>query len=353
MPRARVLIVEDERVVAEDVGRSLNKLGYSVVGIVSSGEEAVKKTEELGPDLVLMDIVLKGGMDGVEAAEEIRGRFRIPVVYVTAYADDETLKRAKETEPFGYILKPFEERELYTSIEVALYRHKMEAELRSSRQQLRNLAAHLQSVREEERAGIARELHDEMGQALTALKMDLSWLNKRLTKDDISLVEKVKAMSGLTDTTIRMVRRLSTELRPGILDDIGLTAAIEWQVGEFVERTGIGCEVSVDDGVINLEQDCSTAIFRIFQEALTNVARHARATKVRASLKEEDDRLVLEVIDNGRGITEKQICGAKSFGIMGMRERVYPWGGEVKISGIREKGTTVRASIPLGREGES
>jgi len=353
MVRARVLVVEDERIVAEDIERSLNKLGYPVLGIVSSGEEAMEKAEELGPDLVLMDIVLKGGMDGVEAAEEIQARLKIPVVYLTAYADDETLERAKVTQPFGYIVKPFEERELYTSIEVALYRHKMEEELRSSHQQLRNLAAHLQSVREEERAGIARELHDEMGQVLTALKMDLSWLNKRLTKDDSSLVEKVKSMTKLTDTAIRMVRRLSTELRPGILDDLGLSAAIEWQAEEFAERTGIGCEVSVNDGVIILEQDRSTAIFRIFQEALTNVARHARATKVKASLKEKDGELVLEVKDNGRGITEKQISDAKSFGIMGMRERVYPWGGEVKISGIREKGTTVRVTIPLGKEGKS
>jgi len=353
MARARILVVEDERIVAEDIGESLNKLGYSVVAIVSSGEEAVEKAEELAPDLVLMDIVLREDVDGIGAAEQIRARFRIPVVYLTAYTDDERLERAKETEPFGYIVKPFEERELYTSIEVALYKHKMEEELRSSRQQLRSLASHLQSVREEERAGIARELHDEMGQALTALKMDLSWLNKRLAKDDISLVEKVKAMSGLTDRTIRMVRRLSTELRPGILDDLGLSAAIEWQAEEFEERTGIECGVSVDGGVIILEQDRCTAIFRIFQEALTNVARHARARKVRASLKEKDGELVLEVQDNGRGVTEKQISDAKSFGIMGMRERVYPWGGEVKISGIREKGTTVRVTIPLGKEGKS
>jgi len=348
----RMLIVEDERIVAEDIGRSLDKLGYSVLGIASSGEEAVKKAEELGPDLVLMDIVLKGGMDGVAAAREIQARLKIPVVYVTAYADDETLERAKVTEPFGYIVKPFEERELYTSIEVAFYRHKMEEELRSSRQQLRDLAAHLQSVREEERAGIARELHDEMGQALTALKMDLSWLNKRLARDDSSLVEKVKSMTKLADTAIRRVKRLSTELRPGILDDLGLTAAIEWQVEEFEQRTGIECDVSVDE-VIILEQDCSTAIFRIFQEALTNIARHAKATKVIGSLKEEDGKLVLEVRDNGKGITEKQICDAKSFGIMGMQERVYLWGGEVKISGIREEGTTVRVSIPLGKEGKS
>ena len=348
MARARILVVEDERIVAEDVGESLDRLGYCVLAIVSSGEEAVKKAEELGPDLVLMDIVLRGDVDGIEAAEQIRAHFKIPVVYLTAYANDETLERAKVTQPFGYIVKPFEERELYTSIEVALYKHKMEAELRSSRQQLRNLAAHLQSVREEERASIARELHDEMGQALTALKMDLSWLNKRLAQDDTSLAEKVESMSRLTDRTIQGVRRLSTELRPGILDDLGLAAAIEWQVEEFEERTGIGCEVSVDDGVINLEQGCSTAIFRIFQEALTNVARHAGATKVKASLKDKDSKLVLEVKDNGRGITEKQISDAKSFGIMGMRERVYPWGGEVKISGMRGEGTTVRVSIPLG-----
>lgn len=139
MVKAQILIVEDERVVGEDVWETLDNLGYSVLGIASSGEEAIKKAEELRPDLVLMDIVLGGDMDGIEAAEKIRARFNIPVVYLTAYADDKTLERAKITQPFGYILKPFDERELYSNIEMALYKYKIERELRESEEKYRTL----------------------------------------------------------------------------------------------------------------------------------------------------------------------------------------------------------------------
>jgi signal transduction histidine kinase len=226
-------------------------------------------------------------------------------------------------------------------------RKKAEEQLRRSEEQLRNLADHLQSVREEERTTIAREVHDDLGQTLTALKMDISWLGKKLPKDQETLLEKTKAMRKLTDMTIKTVKRISTELRPGLLDDLGLVAAIEWQAEEFQNRTGIRCELAVDPEEIILDRDRSTAIFRIFQETLTNVARHAKATRVTASLKEKDDKLELRVRDNGSGITKEQISDSKSFGLMGIRERVHPWGGEMKISGRPGKGTTVVVSIPI------
>jgi len=228
-----------------------------------------------------------------------------------------------------------------------------EEELRSSREQLRNLSAHLQSVREEERTLIAREIHDELGQALTALKMDLSWLGNRLPKDEKSLLEKAKSMSELIDMTIQTVKRISAELRPGLLDDLGLAVAIEWQAEEFQNRTGIKCEITLAPKDIILDQDRSTAIFRIFQETLTNVARHANATRVKVSLKEDKGKLVLKVRDNGIGITQEQISAPKSFGLIGMQERAHFWGGKVKISGIRNKGTTVTVSIPLDKKGET
>jgi len=226
-------------------------------------------------------------------------------------------------------------------------RVRADEELRSSQEQLRNLATYLQSAREQERTSIAREIHDELAQALTALKMDISWLGKKLPKDQKILLEKAKAMTKLTDTTIKTVKRISTELRPGLLDDLGLEAAIEWQVGEFQDRTGITCELIIDPEDIILDRDRSTTIFRIFQETLTNIARHAKAKRVTVSLKEKADELVLKVIDNGKGITEKQISDPKSFGLIGIRERVHPWGGEVKISGIPDKGTTVEVRMPI------
>jgi len=159
-------------------------------------------------------------------------------------------------------------------------------------------------------------------------------------------------MSRLIDTTIRTVKRISTELRPGVLDDLGLMAAIEWQAQEFQERTRIKCELTADGEDMNLDLDLATAVFRILQEALTNVARHANATRVEVSLMERDGQLVLQVRDNGKGITEKQIAHPKSFGLIGMRERVRSWNGTVKIDGISGKGTIVKVSIPLKRKEE-
>jgi len=232
-------------------------------------------------------------------------------------------------------------------------RKRAEEELEASRQELRELAEHIQSVREEERTGIARELHDDIGQALTAIKIDLSWLRKELPKDEAALLERTRAVLRVADSAIKTVRRISSELRPGVLDDLGLIAAIQWQAGQFQERTGVKCEVSVEHEVIVLEQDRSTAVFRIFQEALTNVARHAAATRVRVNLGEADGRLVLEIADDGKGITAKQLSGHKAFGLMGMRERAAFLGGELQISGGPDKGTRVTVSIPLRREGDA
>jgi PAS domain S-box-containing protein len=222
-----------------------------------------------------------------------------------------------------------------------------EHELKNSRDQLRDLASHLQSIREEERLLMAREIHDELGQALTALKMDLIWLQKRVDPMAIDKLEKLKSMDELVDQTIKTVHRISTELRPGLIDDLGLSAAMEWYCGEFQNRTGISCQLNLDESENTLEQDRSIAVFRIFQESLTNIARHANATVVSASLKFEDGSLKMEIRDNGSGITEEQINSPKSFGLIGLRERVTPWGGKVLISGVPGQGTTVKVVLPI------
>jgi PAS domain S-box-containing protein len=603
MEKKKILVVEDERIVAEDIKTKLEHVGYAVAGIASSGEGSIKKSEKYRPDLVLMDIVLEGKMDGIEAAAQILSRFNIPVVYLTAYSDERTLKKAKVTEPFGFIIKPFEAQDLFTAIEMALYRHqlrnmlkeseerynalfnrslsyvylhdfkgkfidandatlkalgykrkeilpknfaslidksqlpkavksleeiirtghqkkpdeyklrrkdgstiwvetegsliykdgkpfavqgiarditekkmaedalreseekfrslaekspnmifintmgkivyankqceevmgykreefyspdfdflrliapeflektksfysqhikgeevrpyeyalitqsgkrieailttrlinyegdkallgiitditerkKAEMALGESREQLRNLAAHLQSIREEERASVAREIHDELGQALTALKMDLSWLDKKLPEEQSNLLKKTKSMSQLIDSTIQTVQRLSAELRPGLLDDIGLLAAMEWQAEEFQKRTGIACELSLGSQEIDLDQERSTAIFRIFQETLTNISRHASATKAIVNLAKKGAQLELTIKDNGKGITREEISDPKSLGLIGIQERVHFLGGDIDIKGVRNKGTTVTVSIPLPQPGE-
>lgn len=226
-------------------------------------------------------------------------------------------------------------------------RMQVEEELQKSREQMRNLSTYLESVREQERTLIAREIHDELAQDLTALKMDLSWLGKRLPQDQKPLSDKTQSMNSLIDTTIKTVKRISAELRPGILDDLGLIAAIEWQADEFQNRTGIICHLAFDPEEITVDQERATVIFRIFQETLTNVVRHAQAKKVTVALKERAGKLTLRVKDNGKGITEEQISHAQSFGLIGMRERVYPWGGTVSISGTPGKGTTVLVNLPV------
>jgi signal transduction histidine kinase len=222
--------------------------------------------------------------------------------------------------------------------------HRKSERLRESEEKLRRLAAHLISVREEERAHIAREIHDELGQVLTGLKMEVTWLAKRLREKP--LIEKTDSMCKLIDTTVQTVRKIATGLRPEMLDDMGLIAAVGWQAKEFQKRTGIRCRAKLPPEV-KLDIDVSTTMFRIFQEILTNVARHSRATRVDMELTVNEDRVGLEVIDNGVGIADSDLNGKKSLGLLGMHERALLFGGEVKITGTAGHGTRVSVSIPV------
>jgi PAS domain S-box-containing protein len=231
-------------------------------------------------------------------------------------------------------------------------RREAEEDLRRSQRQLSDLSAHVEWAREEERRTISREIHDELGQALTALKMDLALLSSRLRDGGAgvtpeALGERLKGMSELTEETIERVRRLARELRPGVLDDLGLEAAIEWQAQDFEARTGIACRAHSNLGDLKLPRPLATAFFRTFQESLTNVARHAQAHKVEVFLNKKGSRLTLEVSDDGRGISEEAVAGAKSLGLLGMRERARRLGGQFAISGARGQGTTVTLSVPL------
>jgi PAS domain S-box-containing protein len=226
-----------------------------------------------------------------------------------------------------------------------------EQELRASSEQLRNLAAHLLSVREEERARISREVHDELGQSLTAVKMDLAWLAGRLPQRNGPMLKRIRSTRQLADSIIQSIRRISTELRPAVLD-LGLAAAVEWQVQEFQARSGIQCTVRLLARE-EVASNASTAMFRIFQETLTNVARHAKATRAEVVLQKQRDRLVLLIRDNGRGFDQADPSLSKSLGLLGMRERAAILGGKVNISSAPGKGTTVSAWIPLPSPEES
>jgi PAS domain S-box-containing protein len=220
-----------------------------------------------------------------------------------------------------------------------------EQELRASSEQLRNLAAHLLSVREEERARISREVHDELGQSLTAVKMDLAWLEVRLPQRNGQMLKRIRSTRHLADSIIQSIRRISTDLRPAVLD-LGLAAAVEWQVQEFQARSGIQCKVRLLTREV-VASNASTAMFRIFQETLTNVARHAKATRAEVVLQKQQDRLVLLIRDNGRGFDQADPALSQSLGLLGMRERAAILGGRVNISSAPGKGTTVTAWIPF------
>jgi len=232
-------------------------------------------------------------------------------------------------------------------------RQRAESELVESQQRLRELTSHLQVVREEERSRIAREIHDELGQALTALKMDLHWLRKRLPGDARDMQEKAAAMDHLIGETVRSVRRICTELRPGVLDDFGLAAAIDWQAAEFAKRSGIACNIRCEPEEIVPEKALATTIFRIFQETLTNVARHADATRVDVELTSLPNGLSLRVSDNGRGMSTQMARPGKSFGLLGIQERVRGFGGELTISPGEAGGTCIEVTIPSPEKGKS
>jgi len=225
-------------------------------------------------------------------------------------------------------------------------RKRAEEELQRSFRQLRELSARLQNVREEERARVAREIHDELGQALTAIKIDLASLLRAPRTDQQEELQKVESILRMVDQTILSVRRIATELRPGILDDLGLVAAVEWAAEEFEARTGTKCRLDLPEDDIVIDPERTTAIFRIFQETLTNITRHAEATEVDVRLAREDGNIVLEVRDNGRGIGEEELSTGRSLGILGMRERALLLGGELTISGTPGKGTIVKLRIP-------
>ena len=231
-----------------------------------------------------------------------------------------------------------------------------EARLAESREQLRALSARLSNIREEERTAIAREIHDSLGQLLTGLKLDVAWLHKRLATASANkvigeaqeaLLRKTEGMADLLDNTIQTVRDLATQLRPGVLDTLGLTAAIEWQVQDFQKRTGIECEIWLCPEPKDLAKEKATALFRILQEILTNIIRHAEASRVVLHLLPAEGALLLSVADNGRGITTGNLRDAKSLGLLGMRERALMVGGEVNFEGAPDRGTTVTVKVPL------
>jgi signal transduction histidine kinase len=227
-------------------------------------------------------------------------------------------------------------------------RHLANEQVRVSAEQLRALASRLQKVREEERTEVAREIHDELGQALTGLKLDVSWMKSRLPRDHEMMAQCVSVLQRI-DQTLSAVRRIATELRPSILDQLGLAAALEWQGQEFRARTGIDVDIEILTDDTPIPDDLGSSAFRILQESLTNVLRHAEATRVTIRLERTPSLLTLEITDDGVGAPAVCLDGTKSLGVVGMRERALACGGEFSITGNTDRGTTVLLRVPLAK----
>src|SRR5258706_3821711 len=362
-PKASVLIVDDDQGSLLAMREVLVPLGAKLV-TASSGEEALKRVFEEDFAAILFDVRMPG-IDGFTTASMIRERKRsryTPIIFLTAASEDlASMFRGYRSGAVDFLMKPVIAEVLRSKLSIFVGLHDMNAmlnaelgeralteqRLRTSEENLRALATHLQSVREEERIHIAREIHDELGQALTGLKFDIK--SFMTTCGDNSTVERAEKSRGLAtaiDRIINSVRRIASGLRPEVLDEIGLAAAVEWQAREFQRRTGIRCHVDIRHGFADPDTERATALFRIFQELLTNVARHANATPAKAKLTDAP-QLVLVIEDNGRGIRADEFQSPRALGFLGMKERVQPFGGSIEVKGSEGKGTRVSVAIPL------
>ncbi|GFO66875.1 hypothetical protein GMLC_04540 [Geomonas limicola] len=224
---------------------------------------------------------------------------------------------------------------------------KTQEDLKRLHEKMSDLNAHLETVREQERLAISREIHDEVGQSLTALKLDLSWIQNRVAKPHPELKERLTEMRKGLDYLIAKAQHITAELRPPLLDNLGLVAAIEWQVRQFRKRSGLECRYLPPEGAHPLDEKTATAVMRIFQEAMTNILRHAHATLVEVSLYFGEGYLELEIADNGSGISPEEIGSTTAYGVMGMQERARLCQGELEITGRPGKGTTVTLTVPI------
>jgi len=349
VPRAKVLVVDDDPKSLFAMRELLGELGQELM-VASSGEEALELALRHDFAVILLDVRMPG-MDGFEAAKLIRDAERskaTPIIFLTAAADEmHSMFRGYEVGAVDYLMKPVQPETLKSKVSVFIELQIKSDRLRESEDKLRRLAAHLISVREEERGHIAREIHDELGQVLTGLKMEVTSLAKQLK--DAALLEKTNAMCKLIDSSVQTVRKIATGLRPEMLDDMGLVAAVAWQAKEFQKRTGIRCRTKLPPESVRPDIEIATTLFRILQEILTNVARHSRATRVDMELTIAEDHVALDVVDNGVGIKDSDLHGKRSLGLLGMQERALLFGGTVSVTGKPGEGTRVAVSIPSHR----
>lgn len=381
----KVLLVNDDPTSLLALSSLLSgRSDYEVI-TARSGEEALRQVQNHDFAVILLDICMPN-MDGFETAEAIHSHPRsasVPIIFVTAhYADEMHRLKGYQKGAVDYLFTPIIPQILQTKVAVFVelakknlqlrhQKHELEKlnadllaqrvldlqyineckqaqeALRQSQEELRQLANYQECIKEDERKRIAREIHDELGQNLLALRIDIAMLHARTSTTHPRLNRKVHAVLDQIDATMKAMRAIINNLRPTVLD-LGLNAAIEWQIKEFQRRTGIECELVISEKDLSLDDNRATALFRILQESLNNVFRHARATRTRIEVSQADDgRILMRVADNGIGIFPGCRRKANSFGLIGIKERASTLGGNVLIETEKDKGTTLVVSIPV------
>lgn len=380
----RVLLVNDDSANLLALASLLSGQDDYEVITANSGEAALRQVLNHDFAVILLDISMPG-MDGYETAEAIHSHPRsasVPIIFVTAhYADEMHRLKGYQKGAVDYLFTPIIPQILQTKVSVfvelakknlQLKRQTLELEqmnqtlqqqrqqdlehinerkqaeqaLRQSQEELRQLASYQERIKEDERKRIAREIHDELGQNLLALRIDIAMLHARTGGTHPKLNKKVHSVLDHIDTTMKAMRAIINNLRPTVLD-LGLNAAIEWQVKDFQRRTGIACELAMPENELVMDDNRATALFRILQESLNNVFRHARATKTSITVCSKDSRVYMTVSDNGIGIFPGCRRKATSFGLVGIKERISALGGEFSLDAGQDKGTSLTVSIPL------
>ncbi len=332
---AQILIVEDENIVAKDIANRLEAFGYRITAIANSGEEAIRKAMGSPPDLILMDIRLKGRIDGIEAAKEIRTRLNIPdipVVYLTAYADDSTIERAKDTEPSGYLLKPFGEKELFATIEMALYKH-------------RSLEKKILENNEQEQRRIGQDLHDNLCQHLTGIELMSKVLEEKLSKKKLPEANEATKIRKLVSQGISYTRELMNSLYPIELEVHGLKPALE-QLAKKIEKIfNISCRFKNDSPMQVEDIVVATHLYRITQEAVHNAIKHGKAKHISIDLTNADGENRLIIKNNGAKFLESA-KNSQGMGLHIMESRARTIGASLSIRDDSQGGVVVICSFP-------
>lgn len=360
MDRVRILIVEDERITSDHLRRLLTRLGYKVVGIAGSGAAALEQLESTHPDLLLADIGLSGPIDGVEVASRARQDHEIPVVFLTAFSDPETIRRARIPEPYGFVVKPFAEEELHATIEIALQQNALRRRradeasaitnvLVTTKEELRAVTARLFRAQEDERAQVARDLHDDVGQRVAFLQVAIETLWQKLPPEFREQHRGDReAIVGDIGRLSQQLRDISHRLHPSILDDLGLAAALRNLTERFEERYDRPTRFIARTLPKLPSRELSLAIYRIAQEALHNIAKHAGDdATVMVVLEGGPGRLDLTIRDSGFGIAPDRLNSSNGLGLKSMAERAELLGGSLMVESVPGQGACIHVRIPL------